>query len=174
MTMDSAYDTVLVHLQVHGVKILKTCCFGLQLSHILLKWFIWVLQEGMVAVPTMWPWLWPHSWLSLSWSNFEIAMFQEWEGRLTLNERDGGLSFMTMTLTFWWLRWSVRIYRTVTGVTLDVDVLLTRLMRFQPWSVDFPHFGGILTLSKAGQIGVSRHFLGSKCWCILTTTFRTD
>ena len=34
---------------------------------------------------------------------------------------------------------------TVTGVTLDVDVLLTRLVRFQPWSVDFPHFGGILT-----------------------------
>ena len=34
---------------------------------------------------------------------------------------------------------------TVTGVNLDVDVLLTRLVRFQPWSVDFPHFGGILT-----------------------------
>ena len=43
------------------------------------------------------------------------------------------------------LRWSVRMYRTVTRVTLDVDVLLTRLARFQPWSVDFPHFGGILT-----------------------------
>ena len=62
---------------------------------------------------------------------------------------------------------------TVTGVTLDVHVLLTRLVRFQPWSVDFPHFGGILTLSKAGQIWVSRHFLGNQCWCILTT-FRTD
>ena len=95
------------------------CCFGLQLSHILLKWFIWVFQEGMVTEPTMWPWLWPHSWLSLSWSNFEVAMFQEWEGRLTLNERDGGLSFMTMTLTIWWRTWSVRIYWTVTGVTLD-------------------------------------------------------
>ena len=95
------------------------CCFSLQLSHILLKWFIWVFQEGMVTEPTMWPWLWPHSWLSLSWSNFEVAMFQEWEGRLTLNERDGGLSFMTMTLTIWWRTWSVRIYWTVTGVTLD-------------------------------------------------------
>ena len=114
----------------------------------------------------MWPWLRPHSWLSLSRSNCEIAMFQEWEGRLTLNKRDGGLSFMTMTVTFWWPRWSVRIYQTATGVTLDVDVLLTRLVRFQPWSVDFPHFGSILTLSKTGQIWVSRHFLGNECWSI--------
>ena len=31
------------------------------------------------------------------------------------------------------------------------------------WSVDFPHFSGVVTLSKAGQIGVSRHFLGNEC-----------
>ena len=87
-----------------GVKIAEAYCFLLQLSHILLKWFIWVLQEGMVAELTMWPWLWPHSWLSLSRPNCEIAMFQEWEGRLTLNKRDRGLSFMTMPVTFWWPR----------------------------------------------------------------------
>ena len=37
-----------------------------------------------------------------SWSNFEIALSQEWEGQLTLNKRDGSQSFMTMTMTFWW------------------------------------------------------------------------
>ena len=73
------------------------------------------------------------------------VMSQEWEGWLTLNKRDRGLSFMTITMTFWWPRWSVRIYQTVTGVTLVVDVLLTHLVRFQLWSVDFPLFGSILT-----------------------------
>ena len=43
MTMDTAYDTVLVHLQV--VLKLQTCCFGLQLGHILLKCHCWVRQQ---------------------------------------------------------------------------------------------------------------------------------
>ena len=50
-----------------------------------------------------------------SWSNFEIALSQEWEGRLTLSKGDGSRSFMTMAVTFWWSSWGVSIYRIVTG-----------------------------------------------------------
>ena len=63
-------------------------------------------------------------------SNFEKAISQEWEGRLTLNKRDGSRSFMTMTTTFWWPRWGVRIYQIGTGVTSDVCMSLTCLVCF--------------------------------------------
>ena len=33
-------------------------------------------------------------------SDFEIALSQEWDGRLTWNERDSNHPFMTMVLTF--------------------------------------------------------------------------
>ena len=38
--------------------------------------------------------------LEVSQSKFEIALFQEWEGRLIWNESGVGRSFMTMTVTF--------------------------------------------------------------------------
>ena len=34
------------------------------------------------------------------WSKFEIALFEEWEGWLTWNERDVSRSFTTLTLTY--------------------------------------------------------------------------
>ena len=49
-----------------------------------------------------------------SWSNFEIAVFQNGEGRLTLHKGGGRRSFMTMTI--WWPRSRVWIYQIVTGV----------------------------------------------------------
>ena len=38
--------------------------------------------------------------LVVSKSKFEIALFEEWEGWLTWNERDLSRSFMTMTVTY--------------------------------------------------------------------------
>ena len=62
---------------------------------------------------------------------------------------------LTMTLTFefsrsnviltiWWPRSGVRIYQIGTGVTSDVGVPSTHLVRFWSRSVDFTNFGGIL------------------------------
>ena len=61
-----------------------------------------------------------------SWSNFEIAV--EWEGRLALHKGCGSRSFMTMTVTIWWLRSGVWIYQIVTGVTSVVGVPSTHLV----------------------------------------------
>ena len=66
-----------------------------------------------------WPWPWIFK------IKFEIAVSQEKEGQLTLNKKG---SFMTMTVTFWWPRWGVRIYPIVTGVTSNVGVLSTHLV----------------------------------------------
>ena len=38
--------------------------------------------------------------LVISMSKFEIALFEEWEGWLTWNERDVSWPFMTMTVTY--------------------------------------------------------------------------
>ena len=60
--------------------------------------------------------------LVVSRSEFEIALFEEWEGWLTWTERDVSGSFMIMTVTSeqpWWGGWMDPI---VTGVTSDVGV----------------------------------------------------
>ena len=38
--------------------------------------------------------------LAVSRSKFEIALFEEWEGWLTWNERDVSWSFIIMTVTY--------------------------------------------------------------------------
>ena len=38
--------------------------------------------------------------LVVSRSKFEIALFEEWDGLLTWNERDVSWSFMAMTVTY--------------------------------------------------------------------------
>ena len=52
----------------------------------------------------------------------------EWEGWLTLHKGCGSRSFMTMTVTIWWLRSGVWIYQIVTGVTSVVGVPSTHLV----------------------------------------------
>ena len=87
-----------------------------------------------------WVWLWPWPWHL----NFQGQMWpwpltthmaltmdsctSEWETRLTLNKGSGRRSFMTMTVTIWWPRSSVRIYQIMTGVTSDVGVPSTHLV----------------------------------------------
>ena len=61
-------------------------------------------------------------------SSFEIAISRELEGRYTLNKREMSRYFMTMTVTFSWPRWSVRIYRIMAGVASDVAVPYTRII----------------------------------------------
>ena len=74
--------------------------------------------------------LWPHAWPSpkILMVKFWNSCISEWEGRLTLNKVDGSRSFMTMTMIIWWPRSGVRIYQIVTGVTSDVNSLVSREM----------------------------------------------
>ena len=74
--------------------------------------------------------LWPHAW-PLPWIfmvKFWNSCISEWEGRLTLHKGCGSRSFMTMTVTIWWLRSGVWIYQIVTGVTSVVGVPSTHLV----------------------------------------------
>ena len=59
---------------------------------------------------------------------FWNSCISEWEGRLTLHKGCGSRSFMTMTVTIWWLRSGVWIYQIATGVTSVVGVPSTHLV----------------------------------------------
>ena len=61
---------------------------------------------------------------------FWNSCISEWEGRLTLHKGCGSRSFMTMTVTIWWLRSGVWIYQIVTAVTSVVGVPSTHLVSF--------------------------------------------
>ena len=101
----------------------------------------WVL--GIKYDQRVWPWHWPRifkvkcnlhfrpqawPWPWISMVKFEIAVFQEWEGRLTSKKYDESQSFKTIAMTFSWPMWGVKIYRIVTGVTSDVGVLSIHLV----------------------------------------------
>ena len=69
-------------------------------------------------------WLWPWIFMVKFWN----SCISEWEGRLTLHKGCGSRSFMTMTVTIWWLKSGVWIYQIVTGVTSVVGVPSTHLV----------------------------------------------
>ena len=69
-------------------------------------------------------WLWPWIFIVEFWN----SCISEWEGRFTLHKGCGSRSFMTMTVTIWWLRSGVWIYQIVTGVTSVVGVPSTHLV----------------------------------------------
>ena len=71
--------------------------------------------------------IWPWSWLDLGFSRSNFKKLYLRNGNADLHCR----SFMNRTMTFWWPRWSVRIYQIVTGVTSDVSVLPTHLVCFK-------------------------------------------
>ena len=77
-------------------------------------------------------WCWPRIIMVKFWK----SCISGWEGRLTLNKGGGSRSFMTMTMTIWWQRSGVRIYRIVTGVTSDVCVPSTHLVFKQILVID--------------------------------------
>ena len=123
----------------------------------------WTL--GLKCDHQIWPW--PSHWLWIFKVKYEICYISTKSGPIAtkrkakyrLNSRPQiwpmGLT-LTMTLTFefsrsnviltiWWPRSGVRIYQIGTGVTSDVGVPSTHLVRFWSRSVDFTNFGGILT-----------------------------
>ena len=75
--------------------------------------------------------LWPHTW-PWPW------IFMEWEGRLTLHKGCGSRSFITMTVTIWWLKSGVWIYQIVTGVTSVVGVPSTHLVVWWQQVITWP------------------------------------
>ena len=87
----------------------------------------WVWPWPLKFEGQMWPWpLTTHDLdHEFSWSNFEIAVSQNgrayWKGC-------GRRSFMTMTMTIWWLRSGVWIFQIGTGVTSVVGVPSTHLV----------------------------------------------
>ena len=119
------------------------CCISAKNGPIATKCKVNILNLDIKWDQWVWPWPWPwifkakcnlHFW-SHTWpwpwifmSNFEIAVSQEWEGRLTLNKGDGSRCFMTIAMTCWWPMWGVKIYRIVTGVPSDVGVPSTHLV----------------------------------------------
>ena len=74
----------------------------------------------------LWPHTWPWPWIYMV--KFWNSCISEWEGRLTLHKGCGSRSFMTMTMTIWWLRSGVWIYQIVNGVTSVVGVPSTHLV----------------------------------------------
>ena len=94
---------------------------GFDLDHNLDLWNLKVKRDL-----DLWPhtWLWPWIFMVKFWN----SCIPEWEGRLTLHKGCGSRSFMTMTVTIWWLRSGVWIYQIVTGVTSVVGVPSSHLV----------------------------------------------
>ena len=92
---------------------------GFDLDHNLDLWNLKVKRD-------LWPHTWPWPWIFMV--KFWNSCISEWEGRLTLHKGCGSRSFMTMTVTIWWLRSGVWIYQIVTGVTSVVGVPSTHLV----------------------------------------------
>ena len=94
---------------------------GFDLDHNLDLWNLKVKRDLH-----LWPHTWPSPWIFMvKCGNRCIA---EWEGWLALHKGCGSRSFMTMTVTIWWLRSGVWIYQIVTGVTSVVGVPSTHLV----------------------------------------------
>ena len=94
---------------------------GFDLDHNLDLWNLKVKRDL-----DLWPHTWPWPWIFMV--KFWNSCISEWEGQLTLHKGCGSRSFMTMTMTIWWLRSGVWIYQIVTGVTSVVGVPSTHLV----------------------------------------------
>ena len=123
----------------------------------------WTL--GLKCDHQIWPWPSPWPWIFkvkygicyISTKSGPIATKRKAKYRLNSRPQMWPMGLtLTMTLTFefsrsnviltiWWPRSGVRIYQIGTGVTSDVGVPSTHLVRFWSRSVDFTNFGGILT-----------------------------
>ena len=94
---------------------------GFDLDHNLDLWNLKVKSDL-----DLWPHTWPWPWIFMV--KFWNSCILEWESRLTLHKGCGSRSFMTMTVTIWWLRSGVWIYQIVTGVTSVVGMPSTHLV----------------------------------------------
>ena len=96
---------------------------GFDLDHNLDLWNLKVKRDL-----DLWPHTWPWPWIFMV--KFWNSSISEWESRLTLHKGCGSRSFMTMTMTIWWLRSGVWIYQIVTGLTSVVGGPSTHLVRY--------------------------------------------
>ena len=94
---------------------------GFDLDHNLDLWNLKVKHDL-----DLWAHTWPWPWIFMV--KFWNSCISEWEGQLTLHKECGSRSFMTMTVTIWWLRSGVWMYQIVTGVTSVVGVPSTQLV----------------------------------------------
>ena len=94
---------------------------GFDLDHNLDLWNLKVKRDLH-----LWPHTWPSPWIFMV--KFGNRCIAEWEGWLALHKGCDSRSFMTMTVTIWWLRSGVWIYQIVTGVTSVVGVPSTHLV----------------------------------------------
>ena len=114
---------------------------------------LWILKVKHYL--DLWPHTWPWPWIFMV--KFWYSCISESEGWLTLHKGGGSRSFMTMTMTIWWPRSDVWIYRIVTGVTSVVDVPSTHLVNlmFMIWIKERLR----CHLVNSGPIRVSRTLL---------------
>ena len=112
---------ILIELQASNVT------NGFDIDHNLDLWILKVKRDL-----DLWPHTWPWPWIFMV--RFWNSCISEWEGQLTLHKGGGSRSFMTMTMTIWWLRSGIWIYQIVTGVTSVVGVPSTHLvLNTNPW-----------------------------------------
>ena len=118
----------------------------------------WILGKlcDLDLSPDLWPW--PRSFKVKVWNSLIWGM----EG-LTWNERDVSRSFMTMTVTYGWGGW---MYHIVTGVTSDVGVPSTYLVKCGIKLLihySFSEFNGAVVL---GLCGCMQPFLYRSRMCL--------
>ena len=104
-----------ISIELHASNVTRGFDFGLDLDFRIFK---------VKCDLDLWPHAWP--WPRIFMSKFWHSCISEWEGLLTLSKRGVCRSFMTMTI--WWPRSGVRIYKIVTGVKSDVGMPSTHLV----------------------------------------------
>ena len=88
------------------------------------------------------------------------------------NGFDLEFSRSNVILTIWWPRSGVRIYQIGTGVTSDVGVPSTHLVRFWSRSVHFTNFGGILTQWNISNVWFP--YLMENAWQLWSEIWHAD
>ena len=132
-------------------------CHETKSRHI--NWTLGLKCDQIWPWPSPWPWIFKVKYGIFYISTKSGPIASKRKAKYWLNSRPQMWPMhltLTMTLTFefsrsnviltiWWPRSGIRIYQIGTGVTSDVGVPSTRLVRFWSPSVHFTYFGGILT-----------------------------
>ena len=125
LTFDLSYDPDLIVFKV----IFRNRCISGIVGLIDVKWKGSELMKYWVDSMTL-PFDHTHDLdLEIPRSEVETALSQELNGQLAWNERDMSRPFMTMILTFIWPWWGGWTYQIATGVTSNVSVPSTYLVK---------------------------------------------
>ena len=119
----------------------------------------WIL--GIKCNHWVWPWPWPWPWIFkiIAIPGCITARASQVLKQPYLRNRRANwqwtkmVSYMTMTVTFWWSNWGVKIYLIITGVTSDVGLPSTRLVSKRgPWWYIHQQAGFSLVHVMAGYL----------------------